>query len=184
MARDARLKLLTAAFDFTSPPPKGRSVTMAARVLFCDAMSADARDIQAQDPGARVPGGRAHGPVAQNPKLLEIATWNTGKPSDLREYGTRTHAENQFYEFMRGKKFDHVDIELSHSPCTGCCDLLAGLLRGSKATGTLCWARPYEWGIQATTSFALMELLKAGWKLAAPADAIPGGATGLPIRRL
>jgi hypothetical protein len=178
------LKLLSAAFDFTSPPPKGRIVTMAARAVMTKPLPGVAREFPALDPGAKVPGGRVHAVRLNDPKLLEIATWNTGEASDLRAYGTRSHAESQFYEFMRDKEFEKVEIEMSHSPCTGCCDILAGLLRGKKVQAELRWAKPYEWGIQATNRQSLSALLTAGWTLAAAASAIPSDAQGLPIVRL
>ena len=118
-----------------------------------------------------------------DPNSLEIAAWNTGRSSDLREYGNRSHAENQFYEFLQGKEFSQIEIEISHSPCTACCDLLVGLLRDRNISGTLRWAQAYEWGVQATNRQALIELLK-DWKLAAPESAIPANARNLPIERL
>lgn len=184
MATDQRLRLLSAAFDFTSHAPKGRKVLMAARVLFNSPMPGEAREIPAQVPGAKVAGGRVHGPLLSNRHLLEIATWNTGEASDLRARGTRSHAEHQFYMFMQGRAFDQIEAELSHSPCTGCCDLLAGLIRGRKVSATLRWAKQYQWGVQATNLYSLNELIRAGWKLAAPGTAIPPGTAGLPIQLL
>jgi hypothetical protein len=118
MPRDQRLKMLSQAFDRISPPPRGRSVLMVARIVTKTPIGGVAREFPAQDPGARVPGGRVHAILINDPNFLEIATWNTGQPSDLRKTGNRSHAENQFYEFMRDKEFSKVEIEISHSPCT------------------------------------------------------------------
>jgi hypothetical protein len=176
--------LADGAFDRTSPPPSGRSVLMVARIVTKMPIGGVAREFPAQDPGARVPGGRVHAIRINDPNFLEVATWNTGRPSDLRETGNRSHAEKQFYEFVQDKAFSQVEIEISHSPCTACCDLLAGLLRGQKVPAILRWGQPYEWGVQATNRQALTDLLKVEWKLAAPASAIPGDALDLPIGRL
>jgi hypothetical protein len=85
---------------------------------------------------------------------------------------------------MRDKEFSKVEIEISHSPCTACCDLLAGLLRGKKVPAALRWGQPYEWGLQATNRQSLVDLLKVDWRLAAPSSALPTDALDLPIERL
>lgn len=184
MSKDECLKIMRKAFDHTSPPPRGRSVKLIARIMMKAPIGGTAHEFPAQDPGAKVPGGRVHAIRINDPHLLEIATWNTGEASDLRKYGTLTHAENQFYEFVRATEFTQVEIEISHSPCTGCSDMLAGLLRGRNIPAILRWAKPYEWGVQATNRQSLSELLQAGWKLAAPESAIPANALDLPVERL
>src|SRR5687767_13918174 len=141
MLRDERLKMMNKAFDHTSPPPKGRIVTMVARVAMKKGLGGVAREFPACDRGAKVPGGRVHAVWIDNPNLLAIATWNTGEASDLGLYGTRSHAENQFCEFIGDREFERVEVDISHSPCTGCCDMLAGLLKGKKVPAVLRWAR-------------------------------------------
>jgi hypothetical protein len=157
---------------------------MVARIVTTTPIGGVAREFTAQDRGAGVPGGRVHAILINDPNFLEIATWNTGQPSDLRETGNRSHAEKQFYEFVQDKEFSKVETEISHSPCTVCCDMLAGVPRGRKLPAALRWGQLYEWGVQATNRQSLVDLLKVGWKLAAPESAIPADALDLSIERL
>jgi len=117
--------------------PDNRAVIMVARVK--PAFEVADLKLAALDPGARHGGGQ----VLPMPGGLEIVTWNTGKAADLKRYGNRSHAEAQFYELMQkpgepGKirDFSSIEIEISHSPCTACADMLVGLLRDMKAKGT------------------------------------------------
>ena len=203
MAVDRRLLKLQEALRRCSAPPPGRIVTMVARVT--PALGVGIRDLPALDSGARMPGGRVLPTWIEGTGALEIVTWNTGEASDLRRYGNRSHAEAQFYEFMRGREFTSVDIEISHSPCTACADMLAGLLRSMKAKGTtvapgpnrrvgqrvyvgsaiktppnipatLRWGALFETPPQATTPQSLRELHAVGWHMAAPRSAIPNDA--------
>ena len=57
-------------------------------------------------------------------------------------------------------------------------------MRRKKVSATLRWAKPYEWGRQATNRQSLKKLLKVEWKLAAPERAVPPDALDLPIERL
>ena len=123
MAVDHRLCMLRQAIE-RAAVPDGRTVVMAARVTPALGVGG-VRQPRALDDGAKVPGGCVL-PIWINKPALEIVTWNTREASDLRKYGNKTHAEAQFYEFIREKAFDSVEIEISHSPCTACVDMLAG----------------------------------------------------------
>ncbi|MBL6614707.1 MAG: hypothetical protein ISP49_04525 [Reyranella sp.] len=177
-------------------------VTMVARVT--PAPGVGIRDLPALDPGAGIAGGTVL-PTWIAGGALEIVTWNTGEASDLRRYGNRSHAEAQFYEFMRDRDFTSIEIEISHSPCTACADMLAGLLNSMKARAasvlrgpnrrvgkrilvgsatdtarpipaTLRWGTLFETPPQATTPQSLRQLQAAGWRMAAPRTAIPNDA--------
>ena len=205
MAVDRRLLKLHEALRRCSGQPPGRIVTMVARVT--PALGVGIRDLPALDRGAGIPGGRVL-PTwidGSGGGALEIVTWNTGEASDLRRYGNRSHAEAQFFEFMRDREFTSVDIEISHSPCTACADMLVGLLKSMKAKGTtvsrgpirrvgqriyvgaaietppaipatLRWGALFETPPQATTPQSLRELQAVGWQMAAPRSAIPNDA--------
>ena len=134
MAVDRRLLKLQEALRRCSAQPPGRIVTMVARVT--PALGVGIRDLPALDRGAGIPGGTVLPTWIDGSGALEIVTWNTGEASDLRRYGNRSHAEAQFFEFMRDRDFKSVDIEISHSPCTACADMLVGLLKSMKAKGT------------------------------------------------
>jgi hypothetical protein len=203
MAIDRRLLMLQQALRRSSPPPSGRVVVMAARVT--PASGVGIRELAALDPGARIAGGRVLPIWIDDSDALEIITWNTGEASDLRQYGNRSHAEAQFHEFMRGREFTSIEIEISHSPCTACADMLVGLLKNIRAKGStvtraanrrvgqriyigsavttagsvpaaLRWGELYDMPPQATTPQCLRELQSAGWQLAAPRSAIPTAA--------
>ena len=133
MAADRRLLKLHEALRRCSAPPN-RVVTMVARVT--PVLGVGIRDLPALDRGAGIPGGRVLPAWMDGAGTLEIVAWNTGEASDLRRYGNRSYAEAQFFEFMRDREFKSVDIEISHSPCTACADMLVGLLRSMKAKGT------------------------------------------------
>jgi len=210
MATDPRLVILNEALGRASTLPAGRHVKMVARVT--PTFGAVACDLPALDPGARVAGGRLLPRVIEEEVRLDILTWNTGETSDLRKYGNLTHAERQFLEFMRGKDPIKIEIELSHSPCTACADMLGGWLKELRARGAkgsrepnrkdakgrtlvgspvitlrdidaeIRWATLYDTPPQATTGQCLGDLHRAGWKLAAPRMAIPSGAP--PVRLL
>jgi hypothetical protein len=202
MAVDRRLLRLHEALRRCSPP-SGRIVTMVARVT--PGFGVGIRDLPALDSGARIPGGRVLPTWIDGADALEIVTWNTGEASDLRRYGNRSHAEAQFFEFMRDHEFTSVDIEISHSPCTACADMLVGLLRSMQNRGTTVFRAPnrrvgqrvyvgsatrtppaisasVRWGElfdtppQATTPQSLRELSAVGWRMAAPRAAIPSDA--------
>ena len=101
--------------------------------------------------------------------------------------------------------FKSVDIEISHSPCTACADMMVGLLKSMKAKGTtvsrgpsrpvgqriyvgpaintppaipatLRWGALFETPPQATTPQSLRALHDVGWHMAAPGTAIPNAA--------
>jgi hypothetical protein len=205
MAVDRRLLKLHEALRRCSSRPPNRIVTivtMVARVT--PALGVGIRDLPALDRGARIPGGRVL-PTWIGAGALEIVTWNTGEASDLRRYGNRSHAEAQFFEFMRDREFTSVEIEISHSHCTACADMLVGLLRSMKEKGTtvsqapnrrvgqriyvgsakrtppaipaaLRWGELFDMPPQATTPQSLRELHAVGWQMAAPRVAIPNGA--------
>jgi hypothetical protein len=203
MSVDRRLLMLHQALRRSTPRPSGRIVVMAARVT--PAFGIGTRELAALDRGAGVPGGRVLPIWIDDSDTLEIVTWNTGQASDLRQYGNRSHAEAQFYEFMKDRDFTSVEIEISHSPCSACADMLVGLLMHMKAKGTtvsrapnrrigqriyvgsatatpsalpaaLRWGELYDMPPQATTPQCLRELRSAGWQLAAPRTAIPTDA--------
>ena len=203
MAADRRLLKLHEALRRCSAQPPNRIVTMVARVT--PALGVGIRDLPALDHGAGIPGGRVLPTWMDGAGALEIVTWNTGEASDLRRYGNRSHAEAQFFEFMRDREFTSVDIEISHSPCTACADMLVGLLKSIKARGasvlreptrrvgqriyvgsakktppaipaTLRWGALFETPPQGTTPQSLRELHAAGWQMAAPRTAIPNEA--------
>ena len=203
MAVDRRLLKLQEALRRCSAQPPNRIVTMVARVT--PALGVGIRDLPALDRGAGIAGGTVLPTWIDGSGALEIVTWNTGEASDLRRYGNRSHAEAQFYEFMRGREFTSIDIEISHSPCTACADMLAGLLKSMKAKGTtvsrgpshragqkiyvgsaittpptipatLRWGALFEMPPQATTPQSLRELHAVGWHMAAPRTAIPNHA--------
>jgi hypothetical protein len=182
--------------------PDGRSVVMAARVT--PALGVGVRELSALDPGAKIPGGRILPIWINKAEALEIVAWNTGEASDLRRCGNKTHAEAQFFEFLRQKAFDSIEIEISHSPCTACIDMLAGWLRNIRLQGTtvsrepnrrvgnriyvgsattklpdlpavIRWGKLYDTPPQATTWQYLGDLQRAGWKLMAPGLALPPG---------
>jgi hypothetical protein len=200
MAVDRRLVMLQEALRRCSPRPSNRIVTMVARVT--PATGVGIRDLPALDRGAKVSGGRVLPIWISGSGALEIVTWNTGEASDLRRYGNRSHAEAQFFEFMRDREFTGVEIEISHSPCTACADMLVGLLRSMKEKGTtvsqapnrrvgqrihvgsairtppsipatLRWGELFDMPPQATTPQSLRELHAVGWQMAAPRAAIP-----------
>ena len=202
MAADRRLLKLHEALRRCSAPPS-RVVTMVARVT--PALAVGIRDLPALDRGAGIPGGRVLPVWMDGAGTLEIVTWNTGEASDLRRYGNRSHAEAQFFEFMRDREFKSVDIEISHSPCTACADMMVGLLKSMKAKGTtvtqgtnrrvgqriyvgsaiktplaipamLRWGALFETPPQATTPQSLRALHDVGWQMAAPRTAIPNDA--------
>jgi hypothetical protein len=204
MAVDRRLLKLQEALRRCSAQPPNRIVTMVARVV-TPALGVGIRDLPALDGGAGIAGGTVLPTWIGGSGALEIVTWNTGEASDLRRYGNRSHAEAQFYEFMRGREFTSIDIEISHSPCTACADMLAGLLKSMKAKGTtvsrgpsrrvgqrihvgsavnaspaipatLRWGALFETPPQATTPQSLRELHAVGWRMAAPRTAIPNDA--------
>lgn len=202
MAADRRLLRLQEALRRCPAQPANRIVTMVARVT--TAAGVGLRDLPALDPGAGIAGGTVL-PTWIDTGALEIVTWNTGEASDLRRYGNRSHAEAQFYEFMRDRDFTSIEIEISHSPCTACADMLAGLLRSmrdrassvlrgpSRRVGksvlvgsatdtarpipaTLRWGALFETPPQGTTPQSLRALQAAGWRLVAPRSAIPNDA--------
>ena len=202
---DRRLGLLNQLEQGMPARPSGRAVVLAARIVSATPQAVGNRDIPAIDPGAGIPGGRVVLSSAKAATVLDIMAWNTGESSDLRHYGNRTHAENQLVQFLRATPVDSVgieaiDVELSHSPCTACADMLRGWLSDavaarstgarepSRRTGnrvlvgapvrnafpaSLRWARLYETQPQATTPQCLDELHQAGWRMAAPRGAIP-----------
>ena len=203
MAVDRRLLMLHEALRRGSPRPPGRVVVMAARVT--PAFGVGIRELPALDTGVGIPGGRVLPIWIDSSDTLEIVTWNTGEASDLRKYGNRSHAEAQFFEFMRDREFTSVEIEISHSPCSACADMLVGLLRTMKDKGTsvsrapnrrvgqriyigsaittapalpaaLRWGELYDMPPQATTPRCLRELQAAGWQLAAPRSGLPTDA--------
>jgi hypothetical protein len=203
MAVDRRLLKLQGALRRCSTQPPNRIVTMVARVT--PGLGVGIRDLPALDSGAGIAGGTVLPTWIDGPGALEIVTWNTGEASDLRRYGNRSHAEAQFYEFMQGHDFTSIDIEISHSPCTACADMLADLLKSMKTRGTtvlrganrrvgqrilvgsaidkppaipatLRWGALFETPPQATTPQSLRELHAAGWRMAAPRTAIPNDA--------
>ncbi len=211
MAVDYRLPMLREALRRTTDVPDGRIVVMAARVA--PSLGVGVRELRALDPGAKVPGGRILPIWINAAEALEIVTWNTGEASDLRRYGNKTHAEAQLFEFIRDKAFDSIEIEISHSPCTACVDMLTGWLRDVRARGAtvsrepnrrvgkriyvgspvtklpdlpavIRWGKLYDMPPQATTWEYLGDLRKAGWHLAAPASALPGGAGTAPVTLL
>lgn len=200
MAVDRRLLGLHDALRRCSPRPSNRTVIMVARVT--PALGVGIRDLPALDRGARISGGRVLPTWIDGSGALDIVTWNTGEASDLRRYGNRSHAEAQFFEFMRDREFTSVAIEISHSPCTACADMLVGLLKSMKARGTtvsqapnrrvgqriyvgsamktapaipatLRWGQLFDMPPQATTPQSLRELHAVGWQMAAPRAAIP-----------
>lgn len=202
MAADRRLLRLQEALRRCPAQPANRIVTMVARVA--PAVGVGIRDLPALDTGAGIAGGTVL-PNWIDAGALEIVTWNTGEASDLRRYGNRSHAEAQFYEFMRDRDFTSIEIEISHSPCTACADMLAGLLNAMKARSasvlrgpnrrvgkrilvgsaidtarpipaTLRWGALFETPPQATTPQSLRALQAAGWRMAAPRNAIPNDA--------
>jgi hypothetical protein len=191
--------------------PDGRTVVMAARVT--PAVGVGLRELPALDQGAKVPGGRILPIWINKAEALEVVTWNTGEASDLRRYGNKTHAEAQFFSFLRERAFDSVEIEISHSPCTACIDMLAGWLRNVRSQGAtisrqpnrrvgnriyvgaaitklpdlpavIRWGKLYDMPPQATTWEYLGDLHKAGWKLMAPGTALPTGIGSAPVTLL
>lgn len=208
MAVHHRLLRLHEALGRCSPRPANRKVVMVATVT--PAFEVDNLELPALDPGAGIPGGR----VLTTADALEIVTWNIGEASDLRRYGNRSHAERQFIEFMRKpgdvtdwRDFTSVEIEISHSPCTACADMLVGFLKAMKAKGrtvstsrsgrkiyigykdaalpaALRWGELYDMPPQATTPQCLRELQAVGWQMAAPRAAIPADAGTPPITLL
>jgi hypothetical protein len=210
MAVDHRLGMLREAMQ-RAAVPDGRTVVMAARVT--PAFGIGVRELRALDDGAKVPGGRVLPIWINMAETLEIVAWNTGEASDLRKYGNKTHAEAQFFEFIRNKEFDSIEIEISHSPCTACIDMLAGWLRNRRLQGAafsrepnrrvgnrvyvgsqrtklpdvqaiIRWGTLYDMPPQATTWQYIGDLHKAGWQLAAPGTALPGGTGDAPVRLL
>lgn len=184
---------------------------MAARVS--PALGVGVRQLRALDDGAKVPGGQVLPIWLNTVAALEIVTWNTGEASDLRKYGNKTHAEAQFFEFIRDKAFDSIEIEITHSPCTACIDMLAGWLRNIRAKGAMVsrepnrrvgsriyvgsavtklpdfpaiirWGKLYDMPPQATTWQYLGDLYNAGWQLVAPGTALPAGSGDVPVRLL
>jgi hypothetical protein len=75
-------------------------------------------------------------------EALEIVAWNSGEASDLRSYGNKTHAEAQFFGLLREKAFDSIEIEISHSPCTACINMLTGWLRSIRSRGAKVYREP------------------------------------------
>jgi hypothetical protein len=198
MAVHHRLLTLHEALGRCSSRPANRKVVMVARVT--PAFDIANLELPALDRGAGILGGR----VRPIPDGLEIVTWNTGEASDLRKYGNRSHAEAQFFGFMADHEFTSVEIEISHSPCTACSDMLVGLLKSMRAKGrtvsthrvgqrtyvgyrdaaipaALRWGELYDMPPQATTPQCLRELQAAGWQMAAPRAAIPNDAGTPPI---
>jgi hypothetical protein len=184
---------------------------MAARVT--PALGVGLRELSALDRGAKVPGGRILPIWIDKAEALEIVAWNTGEASDLRKYGNKTHAEAQFFGFLREKAFDSIEIEISHSPCTACIDMLTGWLRDIRSQGAtvsrepnrrvgkriyvgseitklpdlpavIRWGKLYDMPPQATTWEYLGDLHKAGWKLMAPGSALPPGIGSAPVTLL
>lgn len=210
MAVHHRLEMLSDAMR-RADVPAGRTVVMAARLS--PAVGIGTRDLRPLDDGARVGGGRILPISITQPNALEVVTWNTGEASDLRKVGNRSHAEAQFFEFIRDRTFDSIEIEISHSPCTACIDMLAGWLRKRMESGTtfskptirnvgnrtyvgspgrnlpnvpavIRWGVLYDMPPQATTWQYLSDLHKAGWQLAAPGNALPGGTGSTPVHLL
>ena len=210
VAIDRRLVMLNEVLRRTAPPPPGRVVVMAARIT--PTFGVGPREFPALDTGARVPAGRVL-PIIGSTGALDVLTWNTGEASDLRQYGNITHAERQFVEFMRGRDFTSIEIELSHSPCTACADTLAGWLKTVRAQGAtvsrapsrrvegriligspvveeldrqaaLRWGQLYATPPQATNWACLGGLQAAGWSLAAPGTALPIGTGAARVRLL
>ena len=211
----SRLKMLRQAVG-CAMVPNGRTVVMVARVT--PAFDVGLRGLSALDQGAKVPGGRIlpiwiNKTEANKIKALEIVTWNTGDASDLRKYGNRSHAEAQFFEFLRDRAFDSIEIEITHSPCTACIDMLTGLLRSIRSEGAtvsrepnrrvgnriyvgakipqlpclpaiIRWGKLYDMPPQATTWEYLGDLHKTGWKLIAPSTALPPGVGSVPVTLL
>jgi hypothetical protein len=186
MAIDPRLIRMKKAFELTiSKPPAGRIVLLVARVWLRDAASAsEVGVIPAQDPGARGKGGapidglRFHKPSLKESNLLEIATWNTGKPSNLQDMANPTHAERQLCEFLntpnKERYFSSIEVELTHSPCTACCAMLEKLkFKNPGSSASLRWIEPYEIPPQATRKDNLEDLMGVGWELSAPATGLP-----------
>jgi hypothetical protein len=188
--------------------PDGRTVVMAARVT--PALGVGLRELSALDQGAKVLGGRILPIWINKTEALEIVTWNTGEASDLRKYGNKSHAEAQFFGFIREKAFDSIEIEISHSPCTACIDMLTGWLRNIRSQGAavsrepdrrvgnriyvgsqitkppdvpavIRWGKLYDMPPQATTWEYLGDLHKVGWKLMAPGTALPPGVGSAPV---
>ena len=186
---------------------------MAARLMPRPQPDERATELRALDDGANIPGGRFGPAWIDAREYLEIVTWNTGEASDLRRYGNKTHAEAQFFDFIRDRTFNSIEIEISHSPCTACTDMLAGWLRNVRRKGAssssqpnrrvgnrvyissavitpkdvsavIRWGKLYDTPPQATTWHSLLDLHKAGWQLAAPGTALPSGTGDAPVRPL
>jgi hypothetical protein len=204
MAAYRRLEMLIEAQRQLSVPI-GRKVVMAARIITPLPMGEGMREFPALDPGAKVPGGRLRPIWLDYTEAAEILTWNTGQASDLRKYGNLTHAEKQFVRFMGDRQFTRVEVEISHSPCSACTDMLAGwlaecrkkgrmitrapnrrvgrrvyigslLIRDPDVPAILRWGELYTTQPQATTWQSLSILHRAGWRLVAPRNALPSGS--------
>jgi APOBEC-like N-terminal domain len=130
---------------------------------------------------------------------LEVVTWNTGQTGDLQpETANESHAERQFLEFMRKpgeaewgvfRDFASVDIEISHSPCTACADMLKLFLEKNKGTAdppakekfgykdakipaALRWAELYR----LSTGPSLNYMQGVGWHMSGRAGQHPDGS--------
>ena len=134
---DHRLQLLNQLEQRMPARPPGRKVVLGARVTSSAPFGVGSGGVKAKYPGARVAGGRVAVPLNPDKPMLEIMTWNTGEASDLKRYGNLTHAERQFVELMGEMPVDSVEVELSHSPCTACSDLLNGWLEKINARGAV-----------------------------------------------
>jgi hypothetical protein len=190
--------------------PSGRVVVMAARVTSNAPIGVGIREFPAIDPGARVPGGRLLPIELDQTDAIEVMAWNTGEASDLKRYGNLTHAERQFVRFMGDMEFTTIEIEISHSPCTACADMLAKWLADSRAKGRIVtkaanrrvgrkiylgspmikdldipavirWGELFTSPPQATTWQCLSDLRQAGWGLAAPRSELPLGSGPTPV---
>jgi hypothetical protein len=118
--------------------------------------------------------------------VLNLVTWNT---ADIDPPGNTSHAEHQFVNWVRDREKDEPGFmkrvekitinNFTRSPCSECGPELAGLLteikgvRGQPVYASIAWTKLHSTGAQPTSWESLKIMTSAGWRLSAPASALP-----------
>lgn len=182
---EASPKLPLANLSRQVPKPKGRSVVSRVQLTLSVPVEVPATELKPADPAkASVKtGGVVWTPSVTASKKLNVVTWNT---SDVDPPGNSSHAEHQFVNYLESRPDLWANVEkliitnVTRSPCSTCGPELALLLKeikksrnGRPVEADIYWTKLHSTGAQPTSWQTLYEMQNAGWRLNAPADALP-----------